>query len=81
MQTPVQKTTIELDHELITQAKIQAIKEGKTLKDIITEGLKIKLRLQNKQTKKAKEKTIKIGGHKLGGIIGNLGRVDLYEDF
>ena len=80
MQIQTQKTTIELDKQLINLAKMQAIKEGKTLKDIITDGLKNRLGLQD-QTKKGKSPTVKIGGHKLGGIIGSLHRADLYEDF
>lgn len=81
MQIQTQKTTVELDRQLLSLAKIQAIREGKTLRDIIAEGLKTKLRLQNKQPIKSKEKGGKIGGHRLGGVIGSLRRVDLYEEF
>lgn len=79
MQTSTQKTTVELDRELIALAKIQAIREGRTLRDIITEGLKIKLQVKKYINKKPRK--IKIGGYKLGGVIGSLRRVDLYEDF
>jgi hypothetical protein len=77
MQLQTVKTTVELDPHLVYLAKMKALNEGKTLREIIAESLKQSLKVKlGTLTKSAK-----IGGYALGGIKGSLRRVNLYEDF
>lgn len=77
--TQITKTTLELDSNLLYLAKMRALQEGKTLKDIVTESLETRLIANKKEAKK--ERKLKIGGYKLGGIKGSLKREEIYEDF
>lgn len=78
MDTQEVKTTIELDARLLYLAKMKALEEKKTLKEVIAESLAKELRIAKKQKGR---KTVKIGGYNLGGVKGNLSRADIYEDF
>ena len=78
MQKQTIKTTIEIDTQLLYLAKIKAVEERKSLKEIVNESLKRELQ---KQQITQKKKKIIIGGYKLGGVKGSLRRIDLYEDF
>jgi hypothetical protein len=44
------KTRIEIPNELFREAKARAALEGCTLKDFVTEGLRLRLRQSRKQT-------------------------------
>ncbi len=77
MQTNSRKTTVEIDVTLLQEAKMKAIRERKSLKEILNESLAKELGV--KRIKARKEKII-IGGYKLGGVQGDLRRVALYED-
>ena len=79
MDTQIVKTTIMIDAELLYLAKMKALKEKKSLKEIINESLAKELGRQEK--KREKTQNIKIGGYKLGGIKGGLRRIDIYENF
>lgn len=72
------KTTIELDAVLLYQAKLTALKEGKSLKQIVNTSLEKHLKLTPARPKEAQNK---IGGHRLGGVKGTLSRSEIYEDF
>lgn len=72
------KTTVEIDAQLLYLAKMKALKEKKTLKEIIRESLARNLGVR-KEKRKGKKK-ITIGGYHLGGIKGSLRRVAIYED-
>ncbi len=71
------KTTIEIDAWLLQQAKIKAIREKKSLKEIVNESLARELSIK---TEKATQEKMTIGGHRLGGVQGGLRRIELYED-
>ena len=71
------KTTIELDANLLYQAKLTALREGKTLKHIIHASLKKHLKSSTPLPKTRQER---IGGPKLGGVKGTLSRSEIYED-
>lgn len=72
------KTTIEIDAQLLYLAKMKALKESKSLKEIMNKGLEKELGLGKIPAKKQKIKSI--GGYKLGGIKGSLRRIDIYEN-
>ncbi|OGK08836.1 hypothetical protein A2767_07145 [Candidatus Roizmanbacteria bacterium RIFCSPHIGHO2_01_FULL_35_10] len=78
MQTQTVKTTVEINPDLLYMAKIKALKENKSLKEIINESLKKELGIK---TKIKKTKPVQIGGYNLGGIKGSLRREDIYENF
>lgn len=40
------KTTVEIDPDLLYQAKIMALEQGKSLKEIFTEGVRIMIKRQ-----------------------------------
>jgi len=46
------KTTVEMDPQLLYQAKIVALEQGKSLKEIFTEGVKIVVKRQGSIVKK-----------------------------
>jgi hypothetical protein len=76
MQLQTTKTTIELENELVYWAKIKALNEGRTLREVIAESLKQSLGIEPKKL----IKPVKIGNYALGGVKGGLRRVDLYDD-
>lgn len=78
MDTQTVKTTIELEKDLLYLAKLKALKEKKSLKEIVNQSLAKELGFLEK--KKPKKMKIKIGGYKLGGVKGSLRRVDIYEN-
>ncbi|MCA9418996.1 MAG: DUF2191 domain-containing protein [Candidatus Omnitrophica bacterium] len=65
------RTTVRLNDELLTQAKIRAAEEGRTLTSLIEEGLSLAL----SKSKKPKRKKFKIPTSKAKG--GTLPGVDL----
>ena len=71
------KTTIELDARLLYLAKMKALQERKTLKEVISESLEKELKIKKAGKEK---KALPIGGYNLGGIKGTLRRIDIYED-
>lgn len=78
LNTPV-RTTIEIDPNLLYRAKMKALQEQKTLKEIFVESLIRHLDFQ-KPEKNTRKTNVKIGGHNLGGIKTNLSRQEIYED-
>jgi len=72
------KTTVEISPNLLYLAKLKALKERKTLKEVIQESLAKDLGIPAK--KLLKEKKVKIGGYRLGGVKGSLRRIDIYEN-
>lgn len=72
------KTTVEINPNLLYLAKLKALKERKTLKEVIQESLAKDLGIPAK--KLLKEKKVKIGGYRLGGVRGSLRRIDIYEN-
>ena len=70
------RTTIELDKQLLKQAKQMALEEDKTLKELITEALEKTLMspLQKKTVR-----TIKIRTYNMGKIKGTLSREEIYD--
>lgn len=72
------KTTIEINADLLYRARLKAIEEQKSLKQIINESLAKEL---HREHSNSPEKNITIGGHRLGGIKGGLRRADIYENF
>lgn len=79
MQLQTVKTTVEIDPNLLYMAKMKALKENKSLKEIINDSLKKELGVV--KTKIKQTKPVQIGGYNLGGIKGSLRRVDIYENF
>ena len=75
---PAIKTTIEINADILYKVRLKAIKEQKSLKQIINDSLAKEL--QTKYSNSPKKKII-IGGHRLGGIKGGLRRSDIYENF
>jgi hypothetical protein len=67
------RTTIELDKDLLKKAKQRALEEDKSLKELITEGLKI--RIEEREPKKRK---VKFKAYKLG-VKGSLRREEIYD--
>ncbi len=75
---PTVKTTVEINADLLYKARLKAIEEQKSLKQIINDSLAKELQTEHIS---GPEKKITIGGHWLGGIRGALCRVDIYENF
>ncbi len=78
---PLVRTTIEIEPYLLYHAKLKALEENKTLRDVFTESLKKycfgKINVQGSPKKNPQ---VKIGGYNLGGIKGNLNRKNIYAD-
>ena len=76
MDTQLVKTTIQLEPELLYQAKMIALQERTSLRLVINRGLAHEI---YGDSAKGKTKLPKIGGYRLGGIRGNLRRTDIYS--
>lgn len=72
------KTTVEIDQNLLYLVKMKALKEGKTLKELINGGLAREVGLVQKVKTRQNSK---IGGRHLGGVRGNLRRAEIYDNF
>ena len=69
------KTTIQIDPELLYQAKLKALQEKVTLKEIIEKSIASYIQNPTHISKKR----VKIGGYNLGGIKTTLTRNELYD--
>lgn len=69
------KTTIEIEPTLLYQAKLKALEEKTSLKEVVEKSL---TRYLNTQPKIAQEK-VKIGGYKLGVKNTKITREDIYD--
>lgn len=70
------KTTVELDRELLLAAKMQALREQKTLKEYIRESL---VRHLHRPVQPDKKVLSAIGGYHLGGVKTSLKRREIYD--
>lgn len=77
------RTTIQIEEELLKEAKKRAIDEAKTLRELIKEALEEKLGKPKKRAKR-KRKNLRFEdifeAWDLGGIKGRLSREEIYED-
>jgi hypothetical protein len=69
------KTTIQIDPELLYQAKLKALQEKVTLKEIVEKSIANYIQNRPKSSKKG----VKIGGYNLGGIKTTLTREEIYD--
>lgn len=69
------KTTIQIDPELLYQAKLKALQEKVTLKEIVEKSIASYIQNRHKPSKKV----AKIGGYNLGGIKTTLTRDQMYD--
>ena len=76
MKAKTVKTTVGIDKEILYLAKLKALKENRTLRDIVNQSLAFSLK--RVAPSKSRKKT-KIGGYRLGGIKGNLSRTEIYK--
>jgi len=71
------KTTVEIDPDLLYQAKLKALQQGKSFKDIVHETM---IRYIREPERKVKFKKIpRIGGYHLGSFKTKLRRTDIYD--
>lgn len=70
------KTTVELDAQILYLAKLKALREKKTLRQLVNESLARNL---GAVLPRQPGTPIKIGGHKLGGVKSDLRRTEIYE--
>lgn len=73
------RTTIQIEEELLKEAKKRAIDEEKSLRTLIKEALKEKL---DKPEKKTRRKTVKFGDvfkPEPLGVKGKLTREEIYD--
>lgn len=78
MYTQPARTTVQIDPEILYLVKTRALEQKKTLRELINEALLDLVKNTKLQTETSH---VKIGGHNLGGIKGNLSREEIYEGF
>ncbi len=71
------RTTVQIDSVLFKQAKLKAISDGVTFRDLVETGLKAAIRAKKNKISKKK---VSFGGYDLGGIKGKFSRKEIYED-
>lgn len=76
MNSDTVKTTVEISRELLLEAKMQALREQKTLKEFIRESLTKRL---HRPVQPDKTATLTIGGYHLGGVKTSLRRREIYD--
>lgn len=76
------RTTIQIEEELLKEAKKRAIDEEKTLRELIKEALEEKLEKPQKKVKKKRKKNLKFEDVFEAwpmGVKGKLTREEIYD--
>lgn len=65
------RATVEIDSDLLTQAKALALKEKKAFQSVIAEGLRLVLAIQEVPLKKKKPRPLKLRASRAKGGVRN----------